>query len=124
VLVNPGAPCPTGAVYRAYDEAPRGTAEPPDLPRRFETLRAVVEALGRCRNDLEAPAARLQPQIARALDLLRAFPETLLARLSGSGATCFALCRDAGAAERLAGEVAAAEPRWWVRTCRLGGGPA
>ena len=81
----------------------------------------MAQALAACRNDLEGPAALIQPEIARTLALLRAQPETLLARLSGSGATCFALCAGAGAAERLASEIAAAEPGWWVRTCRLGG---
>jgi len=123
VLVNPGVACPTGAVYRAYDAGDVGDARRPGLPDRFETPRAVAEALAACRNDLEAPAIGLEPEIGRTLALLRAAPETLLARLSGSGATCFALCKDGAAAERLAGEVAAAEPRWWVRTCRLGGPP-
>lgn len=120
VLVNPGVACPTGAVYRAYDGGPGAAADRPALPGRFEDTRTLAEALARCRNDLEAPAAGLQPQIARTLALLRGRPEILLARLSGSGATCFALCADAKAAERLAGEVAAAEPGWWVRACRLG----
>jgi 4-diphosphocytidyl-2-C-methyl-D-erythritol kinase len=120
VLVNPGVACPTGAVYRAYDAGPPASADRPILSGRFEEVGAVAEALVACRNDLEVPAAALQPQIGRTLALLREAPEALLARLSGSGATCFALCADAKAAERLAGEVAAAEPRWWVRACRLG----
>lgn len=120
VLVNPGVACPTGAVYRAYDEGLGASGVRPALPERFEDAREAAEALAGCRNDLEAPAAGLQPQIARVLALLRAAPETLLARLSGSGATCFALCADAKAAERLAGEISAAEPAWWVRACRLG----
>ena len=123
VLVNPCAPCPTGAVYRAYDERVTGSAARPVLPARFTSVQAVVEALAACRNDLEAPAARLQPLIADVLALLRAQSQTLLARLSGSGATCFALCDDRGAAERLAGEIAAAAPQWWVRPCRLGAAP-
>ena len=123
VLVNPGVACPTGAVYRACDEGPGASSDRPVLPDRFETEREVAEALARCRNDLEAPAAGLRPEIAEALDLLRAQPGTLLARLSGSGATCFALADNAQGAERLAAAVAAAEPGWWVRTCRLGAPP-
>lgn len=120
VLVNPGVVCPTGAVYRAYDEGPAASSYRPVLPEQFETAWDVAEALAGCRNDLEAPAAGLRPEIAGTLDLLRAQPETLLARLSGSGATCFALAADPEDAERLAAAVAAAEPDWWVRTCRLG----
>jgi 4-diphosphocytidyl-2-C-methyl-D-erythritol kinase len=124
VLANPGVACPTGPVYRAFDAAvaagARCGADRPALPERFETAAEVAEALANCRNDLEAPAVGLAPEVGRALALLRSAPEALLARLSGSGATCFALCADEKAAERLAGEVAAAEPSWWVKTCRLG----
>ena len=85
----------------------------------FETVDAVARVLAGCRNDLEAPAVRLVPEIGRVLELLRA-ERPLLARVSGSGATCFALCADAKAAERLAAVVQAAEPGWWLRTCRIG----
>lgn len=124
VLVNPGVACPTGAVYRAFDAAvAQGAscgAERPDLPERFESAVQLAEFLVACRNDLEAPAGRLVPEVGRTLELLREQPQTLLARLSGSGATSFALCRDEKAAELLAATVQATEPAWWVRTCRLG----
>jgi len=120
VLVNPGVACSTAAVYRAYDDGPGASADRPALPERFEGARAVAAFLAGCRNDLEGPAAGLQPEVARMLAMLRARPETLLARLSGSGATGFALCADAKGAEMLAAEIVAAEPTWWVRACRLG----
>lgn len=120
VLVNPGVPCATGAVYRAFDALGRGGAGRPDLPARFASGPEVAEVLAACRNDLEAPALAIAPAIAPVLDRLRASPDALLARLSGSGATCFALCADRDAAERLARSLAAAEPGWWVRACRLG----
>ena len=122
VLVNPGVACSTGAVYRAFDAARGGGGQGPlrpDLAEAFTDAGEVAEALAVCRNDLEEPAMGVAPQIGEVLGLLRAAPETLLARLSGSGATCFALCADEKAAERLAGEVAAAQPGWWVRACRL-----
>jgi 4-diphosphocytidyl-2-C-methyl-D-erythritol kinase len=121
VLVNPRVACPTGAVYRGYDAGPPAGADRPDLPEAFETAEAVVDLLGRSRNDLEAPAAALVPPIAETLAWLRARPEVLFARLSGSGATCFALCADASAAERLA--VDAAGQGWWAKACRLAVGP-
>jgi 4-diphosphocytidyl-2-C-methyl-D-erythritol kinase len=77
--------------------------------------------LASCRNDLEAPAARLAPPIGEALALLAAAPETRLARMSGSGATCFALCDTDAEARALAARLAAARPDWWVRACRLEG---
>lgn len=122
VLVNPRAPSPTGPVYRAYDEAvaPEGAA-PPVLPARFERLEAVIAMLNGTRNDLEAPARRLTPAIGEVLAALEAAPETLFARMSGSGATCFALCASADHAAALAQRLAAHQPGWWVQPCRLGG---
>jgi 4-diphosphocytidyl-2-C-methyl-D-erythritol kinase len=121
VLVNPGTPCPTGPVYRAFDERGSGDAAAPILPEGFEDAQELAGFLSVCRNDLEGPAIAVAPVIAEALDLLRGEPETLLARLSGSGATCFALTASdieaAGLAERLAG----LRPGWWVAPCRLGG---
>jgi 4-diphosphocytidyl-2-C-methyl-D-erythritol kinase len=126
VLVNPRVACPTGAVYRSLDEdiaAGRGTwgAERPALPERFETPAAAIAALAACRNDLEGPAGRLVPGVAETLAAVRDQPEARLARLSGSGATVFALCEDEGAARTLAQRLTAARPTWWVKPCRLGG---
>jgi len=121
VLVNPGVACPTGAVYRAFDQmtAPRSPDPAPD-PGVLADPMATASWLGRLRNDLEVPALGVAPAIASVLERLRDAPETLLARLSGSGATCFALCADRESAERLAAGLARAQPGWWVRACRLG----
>lgn len=121
VLVNPGVPCPTGAVYRAYDAMGIGAADRPPLPDRFEDAQEAAGFFSYCRNDLEAPAASLVPEVGEMLELLRGEPETLLARLSGSGATCFALCASHIEAEGLAQRVADLRPEWWVKRCRLGG---
>jgi 4-diphosphocytidyl-2-C-methyl-D-erythritol kinase len=122
VLVNPLRPSPTGAVYKAYDRAVAAEgAALPDWPASFADAEAVAAFLGRCRNDLQAPAIALQPAIADVLAALGDAPETLMARMSGSGATCFALCRSLTDAGLLAGRLAAAHPDWWVRPCRLGG---
>jgi len=119
VLVNPGAPSPTGPVYRAYDAsgAP-GRADRPEPPP-LRTVRAAAEWLARCRNDLEAPALALEPRIGEALDALKAAPESLMVRMSGSGATCFALTNTRAEAEALAGRLSAAHPGWWVKACTL-----
>ncbi|MGI8839323.1 MAG: 4-(cytidine 5'-diphospho)-2-C-methyl-D-erythritol kinase [Caulobacteraceae bacterium] len=124
VLVNPGAPSPTAAVYRAFDESPGETPAParadrPALPAAFRTPAAVAAFLATTRNDLEAPAIAGEPRIAQALAALREEPETLFARMSGSGASSFALCENREAARRLAGRLAAAHPAWWVRACVL-----
>lgn len=120
VLVNPRVPSSTGAVYRAYDEAgaPGGDDLPP-LPDAFESPEEMAAILSWCRNDLEAPAVRLAPAIGVVLETLRGEPETLLARMSGSGATCFALCAGDIEAEGLAERLRSMRPDWWVRRCQL-----
>jgi 4-diphosphocytidyl-2-C-methyl-D-erythritol kinase len=119
VLVNPGVPSPTGAVYRAYDDggAPGGD-DLPAAPVMTTAAEAAVWLAG-CRNDLEPPALALEPRIGEALAALKSAPESLLARMSGSGATCFALCASASDAEALAARLAAANPGWWVKACTL-----
>lgn len=122
VLVNPGVASSTPAVYRSFDEmgGARG-AERPWMPEGFEGAEDVAAFLSICRNDLEAPAAALQPLIGEVLATLADEPETLLARMSGSGATCFALCAGDIEAEGLAERLETMRPDWWVRRCRLGG---
>ena len=122
VLVNPGVPSPTGAVYRAYDAgvAAEG-ANLPAWPQSVSTPAGMAEFIRSTRNDLEAPAVRLAPAISEALGLLAAAPETLLARMSGSGATCFALTATTAAAVSLAQRVSRRRPAWWVRACTLSG---
>lgn len=121
VLVNPGVESPTGAVYRAYDAAGApGGSERLGLPDAFEDAVELAGWLSYCRNDLEAPAVSLSPAIGEVLETLRDEPEVLLARMSGSGATCFALCADGIEAEGLAERLETMRPDWWVRRCRLG----
>lgn len=120
VLVNPGVPSPTGAVYRAYDQG--GVFDDLNVPV-LPDMTAVTDAaacLAGLRNDLEAPAVAMAPVIGEVLDALRAAPEALLARMSGSGATCFVICADDAAAGALAARLRAARPGWWTRACTLG----
>ena len=122
VLVNPLKPSLTGAVYRGYDEAGApGKADPPVWPADLPTIEAAAAFLAGCRNDLEAPAIALQPAIAEVLEALRTRPETLLARMSGSGATCFAVCADERDRGELARVLTSLHPTWWVQGCRLAG---
>lgn len=123
VLVNPLVPSPTGAVYRAYDSAvaPEGEAPPPMLDGLGGVEEVCAWLAEFTRNDLQAPAVALEPRIGQVLDLLAGEPETLLARMSGSGATCFALCAGDIEAEGLAERIERIRPHWWVKRCRLGG---
>jgi 4-diphosphocytidyl-2-C-methyl-D-erythritol kinase len=122
VLVNPGVAVSTPEAYRRLDASGRfGDVTPPPTPEAFESPAEVAAWLSRLSNDLEAPAVAIAPEVGAVLETLRAEPEALLARVSGSGGTCFALCADEIAAETLAERVEALEPRWWVERCRLGG---
>ncbi len=122
VLVNPGVAVSTPAVYRAFDAAGRfGDVAPPPLPAAFESVEEVAAWLATTSNDLEAPAISVAPEIGAVLATLKDEPEALLARVSGSGGTCFALCADDFAAETLVERLEAMAPAWWVRRCRLGG---
>jgi 4-diphosphocytidyl-2-C-methyl-D-erythritol kinase len=71
-------------------------------------------------NDLEAAAIAIAPVIADALAALRALPGCRLVRMSGSGATCFALFASTRAATAGAAMLRAAQPHWWVRASTLG----
>jgi 4-diphosphocytidyl-2-C-methyl-D-erythritol kinase len=122
VLVNPMKPCATGAVYRAFDAmVSNPDAEPPPLPPSFESAEEAAAFFSFTRNDLEGPARSLCPEIGEVLETLQAEPETLMARLSGSGATCFALTAGDYEARSLAERLSLLRPDWWIRPCRLGG---
>lgn len=122
VLVNPGVAVSTPAVYRALDAGGRfSSVEPPAAPDAFESAAEVAGWLSFQTNDLEGPAVSLAPAIGDVLETLAGEPETLLSRMSGSGATCFALCAGDFEAEGLAERLEAMRPDWWIRRCRLGG---
>lgn len=118
VLINPGVPSSTGAVYRAYDAEPAGGAERPAPPRDWSSA-SVIDWLSTQRNDLEAPAVALQPAIAATLSQAAGLPGVRLVRMSGSGATVFALFQTGEQAAEAAQGMAGAHPDWWVRPATL-----
>ena len=126
ILINPGVACPTGPVFRAHDGAGGGAgfAEINPLPA-FQDAKALAAWLAQQRNDLEAPATALVPEIAETLAFLRAQPGLLLARMSGSGATCFGVFEAIAFAERamVVQRGDAARKHWWSAACRLGAAP-
>lgn len=122
VLVNPRVATPTGAVYAHFDaRGVFGEVSPPPVPESFESVEEVAGWLSLMRNDLEAAAVEVAPAIGDVLNVLRGEPESLVAQMSGSGATCFALCASDIEAEQLAEGLERLRPDWWVRRCRLGG---
>lgn len=118
VLVNPGAPSPTGPVYRAYDAGPSAVADRPAPPPSWE-LSDVIDWLAEQRNDLQAPAVALEPAIGDALHEAADLPGAQLVRMSGSGATVFALFENVGAAQAAAAMLCARRPGWWVQSTIL-----
>jgi 4-diphosphocytidyl-2-C-methyl-D-erythritol kinase len=118
VLVNPGVAVPTAAVFTGLVSRDN-PAMPEGLPR-LPDFAALVAFLSLCRNDLEAPAMAAEPVIGDVLSALRAMPGCALARMSGSGATCFGLFGVAGAAESAARAIAVERPGWWVVATRIG----
>ncbi|MDB5425508.1 MAG: 4-diphosphocytidyl-2-C-methyl-D-erythritol kinase [Phenylobacterium sp.] len=122
VLVNPGVAVSTAEVYRRFDAAGLfGEIAPPRAPDAFETPAELAGWLAAQRNDLQAAAIAVAPQVGAVLETLANEPEALLARVSGSGGTCFALCASDIEAESLAERLQAMAPGWWVQRCRLGG---
>lgn len=108
VLVNPGIAVATSDVFRAR----AGAFSPPALlAGSWRDAAALARDMASAINDLEAPAIALCPPIAEVLAGLHAQPGCLLARMSGSGATCFALCPDAETAETVAS--ALRRTGWW-----------
>jgi 4-diphosphocytidyl-2-C-methyl-D-erythritol kinase len=121
VLVNPGVELATAAVYGALRAAPL-TAPPelapaPDFGGSFEALIDYASARA---NDLEPAALTLAPQIQTVLPKLQDFPGVRLVRLSGSGATCFAVFATPREALRAAILLAEQEPDWWITAGILG----
>ena len=118
VLVNPGIGVPTGKVFAALKQR-RGVGLP--LPPKFSGAADLIAYLKDTSNDLEAPARVIAPVIGEVLDFI-AGEGALLARMSGSGATCFGLFVSDDAAARAANAIKGAYPGWWVMPTMLGAG--
>lgn len=108
LLVNPRVPLSTGPVFRAWDGVDRGP-----MPQG-----APLDVALAGRNDLEAPALSLCPAIGEVLAALRT-DGPVLARMSGSGATCFALYADDAARDAVAARLRETRPGWWQLAGRL-----
>lgn len=117
VLVNPGFGLATADVFRALTRR-----DNPELPKMesWPDIAALAAYLARCRNDLEPPARALAPMIGTVVEALQAQAGCLIARMSGSGATCFGLFATQDAAEAAA-RALSTEPLWWVRAAALVG---
>jgi 4-diphosphocytidyl-2-C-methyl-D-erythritol kinase len=115
ILVNPGVAVSTGAIFKAMDAQPRET-DPKETASQGDLLFRALSGT----NDMQKAAIKQAPIIA---DVLRALAQQTgceLARMSGSGATCFGIFRSDAQAQQAAQAVSLAQPNWWVRACSLG----
>jgi 4-diphosphocytidyl-2-C-methyl-D-erythritol kinase len=121
VLVNPRVPVATREVFAALGlrngellvgatDVIRATA----WPEQGASVEDWVEVLAASSNDLEAPAMRIQPAIGEVITALSATDGAWLARMSGSGATCFAIFENTAEAQRAAQKIQLDRPQWWV----------
>jgi 4-diphosphocytidyl-2-C-methyl-D-erythritol kinase len=112
VLVNPGVGVSTAEVFRTLKDRS-------GLGMRLEATGNFLSFLRETSNDLEVPARALQPVIGDVLDALVASKNVELARMSGSGATCFGIFKDDASAEDAAKHLSGAYPTWWVRATKV-----
>jgi 4-diphosphocytidyl-2-C-methyl-D-erythritol kinase len=126
VMVNPRVPVATKDVFNALGlrngqllvgatDVLRGTA----WPQAGASVEDWVEVLAASSNDLEGPATRIQPIIGEVISALSATNGAWLARMSGSGATCFALYENTADAGRAADAIRRDHPEWWVHAGTL-----
>jgi len=116
LLINPNMPLATAAVFGALElrgEPPRSWPPPGDAAAFLAWLRAGC-------NHLETPAQRILPHVGDVLAALARQPGCSLARMSGSGATCFGLFEEAGARDAAAAAIGRARPGWWLTATTIG----
>jgi 4-diphosphocytidyl-2-C-methyl-D-erythritol kinase len=118
VLVNPGVEISTPAVFRRFDAAVSGFRQPAPLGP-CGTAQELADALAGRANDLEPPAMEMSPAIGAVLDALRRASGCLLARMSGSGATCFGVFAGQEAALAAAEGLRWHHPEWWIAQGKL-----
>jgi 4-diphosphocytidyl-2-C-methyl-D-erythritol kinase len=123
VLVNPGVALSTKAVFAGWKASPAASVAPLDEAalKKLTSAHELVPLMAEQTNDLEPPAIALQPSVAVVLAALRERPGCMLARMSGSGATCFGLFGTNDEAEAAENAVSASHPNWWAKATTFGG---
>ncbi|KYG21496.1 4-diphosphocytidyl-2C-methyl-D-erythritol kinase [Bradyrhizobium sp. AT1] len=126
VMVNPRVPVATKDVFQELGlrngqllVGVTDVIRAPAWPEEGGSIADWVGVLERVPNDLEAPALRIQPVIGKVLEALRDSPGVKLARMSGSGATCFAIYGAANEAHAAAEKIRRDHPGWWVHAGML-----
>lgn len=117
VLVNPLKATATNDVFARLKH--KDNPDMPTLPEKFANASDLAEWLKTTRNDLVQAACELTPDIAEIIEILQENPDCLLARMSGSGATVFALFATSERAEKTASALGTKWPDYWVVSSRL-----
>ncbi len=120
VLVNPNIPLSTARVFEALtDKKQQPICDHPNIamPGTFNTIDEVVELLSPLRNDLQAPAIMLVPQIGEVLAQIKSMPGCLLSRMTGSGATCFGIFESTDKAASAITKIKEDHADWWSIAC-------
>jgi 4-diphosphocytidyl-2-C-methyl-D-erythritol kinase len=112
LLVNPNVAVPTKDVFAGLEKRSGIGMKLP--PGRFRDMADLLRFLDASKNDLEEPARRIEPAIGAVLGALAALPGALFSRMSGSGATCFALFPDDESCRRGAAMLSEAHKNWWI----------
>jgi 4-diphosphocytidyl-2-C-methyl-D-erythritol kinase len=121
LIVNPRQPLETKPVFEFMKIAPGSETHFGSHPKIASGMSydALIAALRKSRNDMEDAASVLAPIVAKVLAILTAAPGCRVARMSGSGATCFALFDNCRAVGRARKAIAEAHPDWWVKATLL-----
>lgn len=116
VLANPGVAVSTPEVFRRRQS---GFSQPAEWPDGTPDADALFSALATTNNDLQAAATALTPEIGSVLKTLEKYPDAGFVRMSGSGATCFALFESRVGADACAADLQARHPAWWTAAANL-----
>ncbi|NIZ00271.1 4-(cytidine 5'-diphospho)-2-C-methyl-D-erythritol kinase [Thalassospira lucentensis] len=114
VLINPGKPVSTPAIFKAREEDAFSDENLWDVTTHYQSGAALAADLQDCGNDLTLAATSILPEICDILNALAREEGCLLARMSGSGATCFAIYDTPDQAEQAAKTIASAHEDWWI----------
>ena len=115
VLVNPGTPVSTAEVFRTFDDR-----DPPEMPSSLPDHGDLWMQILQSDNDLQSPAIKIEPIIGDVLREIASQNGCQIARMSGSGATCFGIFENRGHASAAKARILVNNPDWWVTTCRIG----
>ena len=118
VLVNPGIALPTRDVFKAFAGMVSQHEKLGEVPRERD---ALIEFLHRHGNDLTRPAVACAPVVGEVLEALAKLPSARLARMSGSGPTCFALFQSPAEATTAAQQLKSTHDHWWIHAGTIGG---